>query len=305
MRIRKNAKISPLFYGTASLNPGILAQPHVCQLNQSPWDVMSFSPPSSPPYQVSRIPIRPNSLLLMGADLLPPLFYSCRNLLHFCRFSASSSRVSFCPTGRGNGNGSYAGNGSSQDSIALLEREAEESNNAMKWEYSGGAAEAEKPSGDLNNPTGDIILCCKTDGKSWKCRRQAAEGNSLCDHHLSMVRSYSSSAHTTAKCSSKPVSEGRRRPRVKKPTMPSSSNPYEFYYYSGFGPRWGKKRGGDSSKGDAAESLDRGHYMEPSILSETDDEFEHDEEDINEDEDQNGKKRTRKRVKARSLKSLI
>ncbi|XP_073042369.1 uncharacterized protein [Primulina eburnea] len=256
MRIRKNAKISPLVYAAASLNPGILAQPHVCQLNQSPWDVMNFSPPSSPPYQ-------------------------------------------------GNGNGSNAGNGSSQDSIAVLEREAEvpNSNNAMKWEYSGGA-EAEQPSDDLNNPTGAIIMCCKTDGKSWKCRRQAAEGNSLCEHHLSMVRSYSSSSHTTTKYSSKPVAEGRRRPRIKKPAAPSSSNPYVFYYYSGFGPRWGKKRGEhgtNSNAGETAENLDRGHYIEPSNLSETDEEFEFEEED----EDQNKKKRSRKKVKARSLKSLI
>ncbi|XP_073136915.1 uncharacterized protein [Henckelia pumila] len=262
MRIRRNAKISPLLYAATSLNPGIIAQPHVCQLNQSPWDVMSFSPPSSPPYQ-------------------------------------------------GNGNCSYAGNGSSRDSIAVREREAEESsNNAVKWEDFGGAAttEDEQPSDDPNNPTGTIILCCKTDGKSWKCRRQAAKGNSLCDHHLSMVRSYSSSAHSTAKNSSRPAAEGRRRPRVKKPAAPSLSNPYMFYYYSGFGPRWGKKRGEDganSNAGDTSDNLDRRHYMEPSNLSETDEEFEYEEEDDDDqDEYQNGKKRTRKRVKARSLKSL-
>ncbi|XP_075493632.1 uncharacterized protein LOC142531407 [Primulina tabacum] len=265
MRIRKNAKISPLIYAAASLNPGILAQPRVCQLNQSPWDVMNFSQPSSPPY-------------------------------------------------KGNGNGSYAGNGSSQDSIAVLERAAEESSNAMKWEYSGGisggaaATMAEQPSDELNNSTAPIILCCKTDGKSWKCRREAVKGNSLCDHHLSMVRSYSSSAHTTARNSSKPVAE-RRRPRIKKSAVPSSSNPYVFYYYSGFGPRWGKKRGEDRTNGtagDTAEYLDRGHHMEPLNLSETDENFDYkDEDDDNEDEDPNKKKRTRKRVKARSLKSLI
>ncbi|KAF3663764.1 putative pentatricopeptide repeat-containing protein-like [Capsicum annuum] len=37
MRIRKHAKISPLLY-TCSPFPG----PHLCQLNQSPWDVITF-----------------------------------------------------------------------------------------------------------------------------------------------------------------------------------------------------------------------------------------------------------------------
>lgn len=49
MRIRKHAKISPLVYAVSSLKAGVVLQPHVCQLNQSPWDVITFSPPPSPP----------------------------------------------------------------------------------------------------------------------------------------------------------------------------------------------------------------------------------------------------------------
>lgn len=58
MRIRKHAKISPLIYAASSLQPATL----VCQLNQSPWDVISFpieenqdpqTPLSSFSYQVS------------------------------------------------------------------------------------------------------------------------------------------------------------------------------------------------------------------------------------------------------------
>ncbi|KAL2463744.1 uncharacterized protein Fot_53400 [Forsythia ovata] len=48
MRIRKNAKISPLIYAASSLKPGTMLQTHVCPLNQSPWDVMNFSLPSTP-----------------------------------------------------------------------------------------------------------------------------------------------------------------------------------------------------------------------------------------------------------------
>jgi len=56
MRIRKNAKLSPLMFSQGSSEAQPL-QTHVCQLNQSPWDVISFSQetyyPSSSLYQVS------------------------------------------------------------------------------------------------------------------------------------------------------------------------------------------------------------------------------------------------------------
>ncbi|CAA3001033.1 Hypothetical predicted protein [Olea europaea subsp. europaea] len=49
MRIRKNAKICPLMYAASSLKSGNVLQTHICKLNQSPWDVMSFSSSSYPP----------------------------------------------------------------------------------------------------------------------------------------------------------------------------------------------------------------------------------------------------------------
>ncbi|KAL3620589.1 hypothetical protein CASFOL_035501 [Castilleja foliolosa] len=45
MRIRKNAKVSPLAH---MVKPGYVIQVYDCRLNQSPWDVMNFSPPSTP-----------------------------------------------------------------------------------------------------------------------------------------------------------------------------------------------------------------------------------------------------------------
>lgn len=63
MRIRKHAKISPLLYTASSLNPAAVTQTHVCQLNQSPWDVITFPPqdpatlPPPPPFLVSLIPV--------------------------------------------------------------------------------------------------------------------------------------------------------------------------------------------------------------------------------------------------------
>ncbi|KAG6419849.1 hypothetical protein SASPL_116361 [Salvia splendens] len=224
MRIRKHAKISPLLYAPSSLK----LQTHVCQLNQSPWDAMTFSPPSSPP---------------------PPF-----------QVDGSDAR---------------AGNGSSDHRVSVSERRSE---------YLDAAVAAPLESGTA------VIYCCKTDGKSWQCRREAEEGNSKCEHHLSLVKSYSS---TAAKKSVKPseaavVTEAPRRTRPKKAPAAASSNPCEFYYYTGFGPRWGKVRGETDSKHE-------GFVYE-------DDDSEEDEDD---DRVDGKKKRMRKPIKARSLKSLF
>lgn len=42
MRIRKHAKISPLLYSSSSSFLKQQVPVHVCQLNQSPWDVITF-----------------------------------------------------------------------------------------------------------------------------------------------------------------------------------------------------------------------------------------------------------------------
>ncbi|PIM97409.1 hypothetical protein CDL12_30121 [Handroanthus impetiginosus] len=266
MRIRKHAKISPVIYATSFLKPGTVLQTHVCQLNQSPWDVMTFSPPSTPP---------------------PPP-----------------------PPSQVDGDYDCAENGSSGHCISGLESEL--NNLAHQWEYSDYfTGETTPDDAPPPQPLKDeqIIMCCKTDGKSWQCRREAAKGNSLCEHHLSLVKNYNSLAHHVNKKSEKTSSEPRRRPRPKKASTSSSSNPYEFYYYSGFGPRWGKKRGETCKDTDSIMSQSIGHEHEvdpvPSISDEFDySEFEDEEEDEDEDRE-NGKKRVRKPIKARSLKSLM
>ncbi|XP_057798157.1 uncharacterized protein LOC131014262 [Salvia miltiorrhiza] len=184
MRIRKHAKISPLLYATSSLKAGALLQTHVCLLNQSPWDVITFSPPPSPlppPFQVNGIDVR-------------------------------------------------AGNGSSEHCVSVSEREP-------------------------------------------------SRGR-LAEHHLSMVKTYSN--------------VGARKP-LKAKKAPATSNPYEFYYYSGFGPRWGKRRGNKNS------SIIKNVEMQAAAIDFT--EYEDDEEEAR--DNVNGKKRVRKPIKARSLKSLL
>lgn len=91
------------------------------------------------------------------------------------------------------------------------------------------------------------------------------------------------------------------------------SNPYEFYYYSGFGPLWGKKRrdrGGEEEGGKSSENTTgiRSNATTPSPSDVEELDYVEDDDDDEEEEDgdgDGGKKRMRKPVKARSLKSLM
>ncbi|KAH6766651.1 hypothetical protein C2S52_017634 [Perilla frutescens var. hirtella] len=222
------------------------------------------------------------------------------------------------PPFQANGSGVRAENGSSERCLSVGERDhtsrrrSDTTTHKIETE-----AEAAPP---VKNE--ETILCCKTDGKSWQCRREAAKGNSLCEHHLSMVKSYSSNvgSHHAAKKSVKPppppqeaaAVDAPRRARPKK--APASANPYEFYYYSGFGPRWGKRRGegrknssmpknvgGDGDGSGEAEAEAVISNIEEFDYEEYEDEDEEDEEESRD----NGRKRVRKPIKARSLKSLL
>lgn len=166
---------------------------------------------------------------------------------------------------------------------------------------------------------GDRIQCCnKSDGKGWHCKNEPKEGHSMCDHHLNLL---------SGKKHDKSITGARRgRAKAGKRGSSSGSNPYEFYYYSGFGPLWGKRRG-DRGEGNKSEGKDAGNgsciaaaaaavaspqNTTPSSTSspiERNEKFDYvdeddDEEDTNENGD-SGKKRMRKPVKARSLKSLM
>ncbi|XP_051142023.1 uncharacterized protein LOC127258964 [Andrographis paniculata] len=205
MRIRRRARISETDVDTTSSGKvgscGLL-QTYVCQLNQSPWDVMSFSPPSS------------------TASLPPP---------------PVSSQV--------NGADAAAGNGASERPISVPESKEIQSNGNMK-ETPAAAAAAAAAANKKKKVKEE--QCCKTDGKSWRCRREAAAGSSLCDHHLSLIKNYQNLAHkqkaaappekTAAAASSAAT---RQSTRTKPPYSPQNS--YEFYYYSGFRPGWSKK----------------------------------------------------------------
>lgn len=171
------------------------------------------------------------------------------------------------------------------------------------------------------------FYCQKNDGKGWQCKKLAKPGHSFCEHHLSLVRSsyaaVSSSKKSAYSTTALNADAGTRRlrGRTKKGTS-STSNPYEYYYYSGFGPLWGRKRGGGDKGSESKVVVDNSTTSAtnqtpsstPSSSSQIDTkEFDYvDDDDVDDDEDDDdcsggdtGKKRVRKPVKARSLKSLM
>ncbi|CAH9072746.1 unnamed protein product [Cuscuta epithymum] len=273
MRIRKHAKVSPLTYAAASLNSSALLQTHLCQLNQSPWDVVTF------PLQVEEGE-QPSPSTPCPPPPHAPLFDGC---------------------------GSYPLDGS---------------NEAVHSPESGMISPGSRFR-DAAEQEHSANLCCKTDGKAWQCKREAKVGHTWCDHHMELLKHCNKVLPVTENKQPAPppvpeesvaatTSRGRR-PRPKK-TSGVSSNPYDLYYYTGFGPLWGKKRGpgrmkenysspntaefepinGATSSGSEMDS----HGVEMDYLE---DEFPSD----NDNNNDGKKKKVRKPVKARSLKSLM
>ncbi|KAI3800541.1 hypothetical protein L1987_28632 [Smallanthus sonchifolius] len=159
-----------------------------------------------------------------------------------------------------------------------------------------------KEEGGTSEIQEEIKLCSERDEKGWECGSVVKNGNQ--------------SVWTTKK---RPGQAQACRAK-KRP----ASNPHEFYYYSGFGPSWGKKRGttttisvgSNSNTGHRTSSLsgdmdvqkERGNRFEPDTskveLDYLDDEDEEDDREIGK-VGIIGKKRGRKPIKERSLKSLM
>ncbi|KAF8380194.1 hypothetical protein HHK36_027676 [Tetracentron sinense] len=277
MRIRKHAKISAISFSHAPIAPcqPPSLQTNVCELNRSPWDVMAFAPQSDISY--------PEEFQVEGED-------------------------------------SVTANGSGGDSVGAVESVAslniswgEEQKEEAEDEDSQNLLlpfvafnDAEKRDSEIGlKKEESLISCNKTDGKGWQCRREAKEGHSLCEHHLTQLRSYHSCNYSSHRKSDKvagTTAGARRRSRGKTPKSSS-----EYYYYSGFGPLWGKKRNGERGEVKKREinENDGDAKINPSSSSHII--LEHDD-DLDDDDDSDtppGRKRIRKPVKARSLKSLM
>ncbi|XP_065864215.1 uncharacterized protein [Euphorbia lathyris] len=261
MRIRKNANLSSLMFSHASGTEPL--QSHVCQLNQSPWDVIPFSQETYP-----------SSLhQLEGED-------------------------------SGNGNGSLGdsiGAAESNSFPSLMEDREEEKVDKMVIDDNSEMEEQEEQEEEMK------IEC---DGKGWICRNEPKQGRHwMCEHHLKSYSNNLTSSSTAKKSVAAAAASSGRRGRAKaakKGKSNSASNPYEFYYYSGFGPLWGKRRGGEiMTKAPEIDGITRNttsssvdHFEDLDFLDEDDD-------DEDSDNGESGKKRMRKPVKARSLKSLM
>lgn len=135
--------------------------------------------------------------------------------------------------------------------------------------------------------------CLKTDDNgNWICGLEVKEGETFCVFHL---RSYivPNVVRPVVKKSTK------NRPKKSKP----ESNPYEPVYCSGFGPTWGKRRvARELSKLGETVAMP----LEESENSEDSEEGGQDDKEMEvENCNANEKKRARKHMKARSLKSLM
>ncbi|PPS15592.1 hypothetical protein GOBAR_AA04986 [Gossypium barbadense] len=185
MRIRKNAKLSSLIHSEGSRAESV----HVCELNQSPWDVISFAQDPYPSY------------------------------LHH-QFEAEDS---------------FNGNGSLGDSIGAVESVASmmeiedkaimkvegmviHDNDEVKFGFQTQCEEEEEGSKQER-----VLKSCSNDSGNNPSKKSDKN-----DYQLTGNR--------------------RGRARAAKKGSSSASNPYEFYYYSGFGPSWGRRRGGEMRK---------------------------------------------------------
>ncbi|THU54998.1 hypothetical protein C4D60_Mb11t01940 [Musa balbisiana] len=159
--------------------------------------------------------------------------------------------------------------------------------------------------------------CKKSDGKGWHCKRPAQHSHSLCRYHLSQLRSYSCT-HSNGKVAES-VKEGPVgvAGRKKKADIAGVDSNF-YYYYSGFGPWRGKMRGGSSDNGDqcdhnASDEDDGNEYSESGNgydAAVAGDDQDSDDEDCFNDGGSEGNKRScrkrgRRKMKARSLKSLL
>ncbi|KAM1125423.1 hypothetical protein ACFX2B_040225 [Malus domestica] len=293
MRIRKNAKVSPLLFTSHAPDAEELL-PHVCQINRNPWDIIPFGPESDQ--------------------------WEVEESLYGGSFGDSIGAV---------------------ESVASLRDGADE----KPLEKNEGPV-AEGIDIENNWKAGDErtgSMCCQqNDGRGWHCKKKAKQGESFCNHHLSLLRSncivkangngYCRDNGNNHNISSKKAAAalsgavqlkmggGGGRKKVKKESAP---NPYEFYYYSGFGPWRSRKRGADKEKEETkaegeiatATSFPPPHPHESAHRSPSspiaNGEFDYNDEDDDDDDDEldgsgvTSRKRMRKPVKERSLKSLM
>ncbi|XP_045788107.1 uncharacterized protein LOC123883374 [Trifolium pratense] len=271
MRIRKNAKLSPLLHTCSSSLlkngsfPAETFQTHVCQLNQSPWDVIPFH---SSNFNISSIQFQDQDTLKNGDSF-----------------------------------------GAIDESVVVV----------------ASMMEAEDVVDDNNNnkPAIENFDMMVLDDNN---NQQHGGGGGGDKKVVGLKRSSNGGGNVGPG-----PRRGRGRPK-KSAAGSSSSNNNEFYYYSGFGPLWAKRRS-DKFEGEGEEDDSNKSVVTLGGTNNNDDKINvvnhdynnnvgvefgcsvdvnvvpciSDEEDYYDDycDNENGKRRMRKPVKERSLKSLM
>ncbi|KAF3617772.1 putative pentatricopeptide repeat-containing protein-like [Capsicum annuum] len=309
MRIRKHAKISPPLY-TCAVFPGA----HLCQLNQSPWDVITFHDDNNQEDNINQqTPLPPPA---------PPSSYQLLDGYDTCAvnetFSDSKQSITSLK---------LDDNGETKRLNFLDNKVADVPADSNDFEK-------DEKMGDGDNSV--TTMCVKNDGKGWQCSREAKRGHNLCEHHFAQGKKHCSSNHSaqysttalvaagvnsnteikqTAVAAAEITPSSRDRPHRTKKSLSS-----EYYYYSGFGPLWGKKRGPSTGKKNntapplagAAEiysshdsTTQGGQSSSPQMDNEGAEHVEDEDDDAEEVENCKLIKRARKPIKASSLKSLM
>ncbi|XP_059302390.1 uncharacterized protein LOC132054386 [Lycium ferocissimum] len=268
MRIRKHAKISPLIYAAES---GKVLLSRVCQLNQSPWDVITF-------------PIEENDDPQIPFLSQPPC-------------SSNYYQVD----GFADNNGTFDdSNGIVESATAMKVDEMKEMINCSKWDNYFESSVAV----DISVNVKKIKQDKDEDAKMEELGLSMDENNNADNNTAILCNSTNKKQEKQheAVVAVVETESPRRRPRAKKSSSSSSSsNPYEYYYYSGFGPSWGKKRGARRNNYAMPDRQDAGQYSSSQMDNEELDYVE----DEDDEEEENGKKRPQKPIKARTLKSLM
>ncbi|KAA3469360.1 protein ecdysoneless-like protein [Gossypium australe] len=241
---------------------------HVCRLNQSPWDVNPLPQEPYPSY-----------------------------LHHRLEYEDS-----------------FNGNGGIGDSVGAVESEAT---------MVGSKEQAiMKVGGMIIDDSGDndeIKTAKKTQCQEEEALLQSSNNNSSSSSDSGNNMNPTS---LTSKKADNQLTRSRRGSGARtsrRGGSSSASNLNDFYYYSGFGPSWGKRRHGrdkeseisknlvEVEKNDTVTTAQNNSTLSSSSRIDDNEEFDYVEEEEEEDDENeySGEKRTRKPIKARSLKSLM
>nr|XP_043626736.1 uncharacterized protein LOC122598196 [Erigeron canadensis] len=300
MRIRKNAKLSAALLNTtqntttsssltttnnesSSLSSSsccLIPNNNICQLNQSPWDIIT------PSFQLDDYIVNYNVNIAQN-----------RRWFDFISDFQSGDSLNTLGFGENdNNNDRDDGLGENANNLSCIKNDCETDEEEIKLEGDG---------------LEEMKLCGETDEQGWQCGSVVQNGYTMCEYHLSGLQTYEVWNAKKKFGGSRPM-PGCRSRRAKK--RPNTNNPHDYYYYSGFGPSWGKKRGimgtdlDGIDDGDVDVEEQKGKRFEPEMRPVGLDYIDDDDDEYSNDDDEIGilrRKRERKPVKERSLKSLM